>query len=79
MLGTARGGPSSDAARLLRLAGQLLRHDYAAVYAAFCYPWSQGPVEGHINRLKLLKRQMYGRAGFALLRQRMLSQAPLAP
>jgi transposase len=56
-----------------------LRYDYAAVSAAFCYPWSQGPVEGHINRLKLLKRQMYGRAGFALLRQRMLSQATRAP
>jgi hypothetical protein len=30
--------------------------------------WSNGPVEGHINRLKTLKRQMYGRAKFELLR-----------
>lgn len=30
-------------------------------------PWSNGPVEGHINKLKLLKRQMYGRAGIELL------------
>ena len=33
-------------------------------------PWSNGPVEGHINRLKMLKRQMYGRAGIELLRAR---------
>jgi hypothetical protein len=31
-----------------------------------------GPVEGHINRLKMIKRQMYGRAGFELLRARVL-------
>lgn len=56
-----------------------LRRDEAAVRAALCYPWSQGPVEGQINRLKLLKRQMYGRAGFALLRRRMLAQPTLPP
>jgi transposase len=33
---------------------------------------SQGPIEGQVNRLKLLKRQMYGRAKFDLLRQRVL-------
>jgi transposase len=36
-------------------------------------------VEGQVNRLKLLKRQMYGRAGFALLRQGMLTQPALSP
>jgi hypothetical protein len=51
-----------------------LRRDYAAAQAAVRYDWSQGPIEGHINRLKLLKRQMYGRAKFDLLRQRVLFQ-----
>lgn len=49
-----------------------LRHDLAAVKNAVTYQWSNGPVEGHINRLKTLKRQMYGRAGVELLRARML-------
>ncbi|WMX49135.1 hypothetical protein RGF97_01705 [Streptomyces roseicoloratus] len=35
-------------------------------------PWSSGVVEGHVNRIKMLKRQMSGRAGFALLRKRVL-------
>ena len=48
---------------------QGLQEDLAAVKAGLTLPWSNGPVEGHINRLKLLKRQGYGRAGFALLRQ----------
>jgi transposase len=50
-----------------------LREDYAAVQAAVTLPWSTGPVEGHINRLKMLKRQMFGRAGVDLIRQRVLS------
>jgi len=49
-----------------------IERDHAAVEAALRLPWSQGPVEGHVNRLKTLKRQMYGKAGFALLRQRVL-------
>ena len=52
-----------------------LRQDRAAVRAAVAEPWSNGPVEGHINRLKLIKRSMYGRAGFDLLRQRVLHAA----
>jgi transposase len=51
-----------------------LRRDYLAVQAAVRFPWSQGLIEGHVNRLKLLKRQMYGRAKFDLLRQRVLFQ-----
>lgn len=51
-----------------------LRQDYAAVRAALEQPWSQGPTEGHILRLKLLKRQMYGRAKVDLLRQRVLQR-----
>lgn len=51
-----------------------LRQDLAAVQAALTLSWSSGPVEGQINRLKLLKRQMYGRAKFDLLRKRVLWQ-----
>ena len=46
--------------------------DRSAVEAALTLEWSNGTTEGHINRLKYLKRQMFGRAGFALLRQRVL-------
>jgi transposase len=49
-----------------------LRADYEAVKAGVTLMWSTGPVEGQINRLKMLKRQMYGRAHMALLRQRVL-------
>ncbi len=49
-----------------------LRRDHAAVKAALCYEWSNGQVEGQVNRLKLIKRQMYGRANFDLLRARVL-------
>ena len=52
-----------------------LRQDYAAVRAALEEPWSSGQAEGQINRLKMLKRQMYGRAGFELLRRRVLCVA----
>jgi transposase len=55
-----------------------LRRDYAAVRAAVCSPYSQyrqGQTEGQVNRLKLLKRQSYGRASFDLLRRRMLYRA----
>lgn len=55
-----------------------IRRDQAAVLAALSYEWSQGPVEGHIHRLKLLKRQAYGRAGFDLLRHRVLARSALA-
>ena len=47
----------------------------AAVQAAVTQRWSKGPVEGHVNRLKTIKRQMYGRAGFVLLRARVLNTA----
>jgi transposase len=49
-----------------------LKQDEAAVKAALSLEWSNGQVEGQINRLKTLKRQMYGRAGFPLLRSRFL-------
>jgi transposase len=52
-----------------------IKRDYAAVKAALSLPWSQGQVEGQITRLKLLKRQMYGRADFDALRSRVLRRA----
>jgi len=52
-----------------------IRQDEAAVRAAIREPWSNGQVEGHVNRLKMLKRQMYGRAKFDLLRRRVLGAA----
>lgn len=50
-----------------------LCRDEAAVRAALEHDWSNGPVEGNVHRLKLIKRSMYGRAGFDLLRARVLS------
>jgi transposase len=47
-----------------------LRADEAAVAAALTLPRSNGPVEGQVNRLRLVERQGYGRAGFQLLRAR---------
>jgi transposase len=52
-----------------------LRRDIEAVQASFDLPWTTSPAEGQINRLKMLKRTMYGRAGFALLRARVLNAA----
>ena len=54
---------------------QGLTQDLEAVKAALEYEWSNGQVEGQVNRLKLLKRQMYGRAKFDLLRARVLHAA----
>ncbi len=50
-----------------------VQRDYAAVKAALALEWSNGPVEGHVNRLKFVKRQMFGRAKFDLLRLRVLA------
>ena len=49
-----------------------LRQDYAAVHAPLAHSWSNGQTEGQVNRLKFIKRQMYGRAKFDLLRLRVL-------
>jgi transposase len=50
-----------------------LRSDLPAVRAAFTLPWSNGQTEGQVDRLKFLKRQMYGRASVELLRLRVLN------
>jgi transposase len=52
-----------------------IQQDKAAVLAGLTLPWSNGPLEGHVNRLKLIKRSMYGRAKLHLLRQRVLCAA----
>jgi transposase len=52
-----------------------LTRDRNTVEAALQLPWSNGPVEGQVHRLKLIKRQMYGRASFDLLRLRVLQKA----
>ena len=52
-----------------------IRHDYAAVKAAFSSEWSNGQVEAQVNCLKLQKRVMFGRANFDLLRLRVLRRA----
>jgi len=49
-----------------------LRHDYDAVLNGLTLPWNSGAVEGNVNRIKMIKRQMYGHAGFSLLRKRVL-------
>jgi transposase len=65
---------ASDVAPLRRFASGL-RTDYDAVKASMRLSWSTGPVEGHINRLKLLKRSMFGRAKLDLLSRRFLLAA----
>ena len=62
----------SGVARELSGFAEGLKQDEAAVRAALSLEWSNGQVEGQVNRLKLIKRQMYGRAGFDLLRCRFL-------
>jgi transposase len=52
-----------------------LLQDLPAVEAALSLPWSNGVTEGQVNRLKLVKRKMYGRANFDLLRRRFLGMA----
>lgn len=64
----ASSGPMASFARGLR-------DDQRAVAAALSLPWSNGQTEGHITKLKLVKRQMYGRAKLDLLRARLLGAA----
>lgn len=57
---------------LLASFGKGIMADFAAVRAALTEPWSNGQTEGQITKLKLIKRQMYGRAGIDLLRARLV-------
>ena len=52
-----------------------LRRERTELLAALTLPWSTGPVEGHITRLKLIKRLGYGRAGLDTLKRRFLRAA----
>jgi transposase len=63
---------TSSALEALQRFATGLRDDYAAIKAGVTLPWSTSPVEGHINRLKMLKRQMFGRARLDLLSCRFL-------
>nr|WP_240509411.1 ISL3 family transposase [Streptomyces agglomeratus] len=63
-----------DAPKPLQGFAGFLRQDIDAVTAGLTLPWSSGVVEGHVNRVKTLKRAMYGRASFELLRTRILTQ-----
>lgn len=53
-----------------------LKADKSPIVAALTFSWSNGQAEGQINRLKLIKRQMYGRANLDLLAQRFLWRQP---
>ena len=61
---------TTSALQAMRRFAKGLCEDYDAVKAGVTLPWSTGPVEGHINRLKMLKRQMFGRARLDLLSRR---------
>jgi transposase len=63
---------SSELAPFVALANGIVA-DQAAVEAALTTEWSNGPVEGHVNRVKLLKRQGFGRSKLDLLRRRVLA------
>ncbi len=63
---------ASEAGAMKKFAAGLEK-DLSAVRAGLTEPWSNGPVEGFVNKLKLVKRQGYGRAGFVLLRARVLA------
>jgi transposase len=49
-----------------------IRRDQQAVTAGLALPYSSGTMEGNVNKIKMIKRQMYGRAGFPLLRKRVI-------
>jgi Transposase len=63
----------------LRHFAEKLEAAIEAVRAAVSLPWSNGPVEGQISRLKMLKRQTYGRANLDLLNRRFLLLAAVSP
>ena len=66
---------ADGAVQQLQRFAKRLSADYDAVRAALMLDWSNGPVEGQINRLKTIKRQMYGRANLDLLERRFLLAA----
>lgn len=73
-----RATASTVPAEIQRFARGLLP-EYDAIAAALALPWSNGQTDGQINRLKLVKRQMYGHAKLDLLGQRFLGRSAFAP
>ena len=71
-LGAWAGNAEASLVPELRGFAKGLRKDWAAVTAGLTLPYSSGVVEGHVNRIKMIKRQMYGRANPDLLRKRVL-------
>jgi transposase len=69
------GWIADAASGMLAPFGRGIAADLPAVRAALAEPWSNGPTEGHITRLKLLRHQMYGRGKLDLLRARLLAPA----
>lgn len=65
-------GAEASAVPAIRTFAASIRRDYAAVAAALEYAWSSGQVEGQVTKIKLRKREMYGRAKLDLLRRRVL-------
>lgn len=63
----------SGISEMATFANGLLR-DYQSIENAISLPWSNGPVEGNINKLKTIKRPMYGRASFDLLRKKLVQK-----
>jgi transposase len=70
-----RQAEASDVPELAGFAAGL-RKDWAAASAGLTLPWSSGTVEAHVSRIKMVKRQMYGRAEPDLLRKRVLLADP---
>jgi hypothetical protein len=56
-----------------------LEQDLDAVTQGLTTSWRSGPVEGRVNHIKMIKRQMFGRAGLPLLRKRVLLTAQIQP
>ena len=67
--------PATPGERGISWFAQGLNQDLDAVTNGLTMPWSSGPVEGRVNHIKMIKRQMFGRAGLALLRKRVLLTA----
>jgi transposase len=72
---TEQATKSEIATEIQAFAEGLIR-DWPSIKAAIELPWSNGRAEGHVNRIKLIKRKMYGRANFDLLRIRVLARGP---
>ena len=74
-VGALPGWLAEISTSLLASRGKGIAADRSAVTAALTEPWSNGQTEGQITKLKLIKRQMYGRVHFDLLRARLVVPA----